>query len=187
MTVKIADFGLSQKIYASEYYRGDDRDAIPIRWMPLESILYNKYTVESDVWAFGVTLWEIFCYALQPYYGMTHEEVVEFLKEGNVLSPPENCPSDIYSLMTWCWQPRPHHRPPFTVLHQNLNDLMAGRSLSLPMPALPPPSSAGRRSCCSVSGSTDTHLNRPCSCAPPDLLSPTNAATLRSQASSRDS
>ncbi|KAA0201966.1 hypothetical protein HAZT_HAZT006334 [Hyalella azteca] len=74
MTVKIADFGLSQRLYIADYYRGGDRDAIPIRWMPLESILYSRYTVESDVWAFGVVLWEIFSFALQPYFGMSHEE-----------------------------------------------------------------------------------------------------------------
>lgn len=54
MTIKIADFGLSHKIYLQDYYKGDEHDAIPIRWMPLESILYNKYTVESDIWAYGV-------------------------------------------------------------------------------------------------------------------------------------
>lgn len=54
MVVKIADFGLSHKIYLQDYYKGDENDAIPIRWMPLESILYNKYTIESDIWAFGV-------------------------------------------------------------------------------------------------------------------------------------
>lgn len=63
-SVKIADFGLSQKIYLQDYYRGDESDAIPIRWMPLEAILHNKYTIESDVWAFGVLLWEIFRYIL---------------------------------------------------------------------------------------------------------------------------
>ncbi|CAH2018064.1 unnamed protein product [Acanthoscelides obtectus] len=96
MIVKIADFGLSQKIYLQDYYKGSDRDAIPVRWMPLESILYNKYTQESDVWAFGVCLWEIFSYALQPYYGMTHEEVIKYLKEGNVLQSPEGCPAPVY-------------------------------------------------------------------------------------------
>lgn len=60
MTVKIADFGLSHKIYMQDYYKGDERDAIPIRWLPLESILYNKYTLESDVWAFGVCLWFVY-------------------------------------------------------------------------------------------------------------------------------
>ena len=54
------------------------------RWMPLESILYSRYTVESDVWAYGVVLWEIFSLALQPYYGLSHEEVVTLLQVCNV-------------------------------------------------------------------------------------------------------
>ncbi|XP_071543142.1 tyrosine-protein kinase transmembrane receptor Ror2-like isoform X2 [Panulirus ornatus] len=155
MTVKIADFGLSQKIYIADYYRGDDSDAIPIRWMPLESILYNKYTVESDVWAFGVCLWEIFSFALQPYYGMTHEQVVCFLKEGGILSCPDHCPPEAYSVLTWCWQRRAHDRPSFLVLHQALMDLSAGRPVIVPTP---PPSSA-------TPGSAPA-TPRPCSCAP---------------------
>ena len=72
--VKIADFGLSQRVLHN-YYCGTDDDAIPIRWMPLESILYHRYTTFSDVWAFGVCLWEIFSYGMQPYYAMNHEQV----------------------------------------------------------------------------------------------------------------
>ena len=64
--------------------------------MPLEAILQNKYTVESDVWAFGVLLWEIFSLALQPYYGMSHEEVVRHLKDGGTLQCPENTPKSAY-------------------------------------------------------------------------------------------
>ena len=84
--VKIADFGLSQKMFLQDYYRGDESDAIPIRWMPLESILHNKYTTESDVWAFGVLLWEIFSFALQPYYGLTNEQVcvTEYNCQGHI-------------------------------------------------------------------------------------------------------
>ena len=93
--VKIADFGLSQKMFLQDYYRGDDSDAIPIRWMPLESILHNKYTVESDVWAFGVLCWEIFSFALQPYYGLTNEQVVQYIKDGSMLECPENTPKSI--------------------------------------------------------------------------------------------
>ena len=101
--VKIADFGLSQKMFLQDYYRGDDSDAIPIRWMPLESVLHNKYTTESDVWAFGVLLWEIFSFALQPYYGLTNEQVVQFIKEGNLLECPENTPKVASSdIMTGC-------------------------------------------------------------------------------------
>lgn len=120
MVVKIADFGLSQKIYLQDYYKGDEHDAIPVRWMPLESILYNKYTAESDVWAFGVCVWEIFTFALQPYYGMTHEEVVRYLKAGHVLPAPEHAPPAIYELMRRCWAARPQDRPPFRALHHHL-------------------------------------------------------------------
>ncbi|KAL3289584.1 hypothetical protein HHI36_022997 [Cryptolaemus montrouzieri] len=120
MVVKIADFGLSQKIYLQDYYKGSERDAIPVRWMPLESILYNKYTPESDVWAFGVCLWEIFSFALQPYFGMTHEEVVKFLKAGQVLQSPENTPPAVYDVMKQCWAQKPSDRPSFRMIHQSL-------------------------------------------------------------------
>lgn len=103
-----------------DYYKGSERDAIPVRWMPLESILYNKYTPESDVWAFGVCLWEIFSFALQPYFGMTHEEVVRFLKAGNVLACPDNTPSSVYAVMKICWAQKPSARPSFRTIHQEL-------------------------------------------------------------------
>lgn len=125
MVVKIADFGLSQKIYLQDYYKGDEHDAIPVRWMPLESILYNKYTVESDVWAFGVCLWEIFSFALQPYFGMTHEEVVKYIKEGNVLQCPENTPKSMYELMKLCWNRKPSARPGFRAIYRTLEDIQA--------------------------------------------------------------
>ncbi|KAH0822660.1 hypothetical protein GEV33_000131 [Tenebrio molitor] len=131
MIVKIADFGLSQKIYLQDYYKGSERDAIPVRWMPLESILYNKYTPESDVWAFGVCLWEIFSFALQPYFGMTHEEVVRFLKAGDVLSSPENTPPLVYQVMKDCWAQKPVDRPNFRTIHQTLTTIQTNM-LSMP-------------------------------------------------------
>lgn len=117
MIVKIADFGLSHKIYLQDYYKGDENDVIPIRWMPLESILYNKFSIESDVWAFGICLWEIFSYALQPYYGMTHEEVIKYVQEGNVLGCPENTPLSVYALMRRCWNRKPNERPNFPEIY----------------------------------------------------------------------
>lgn len=107
-----------------DYYKGDEHDAIPVRWMPLESILYNKYTPESDVWAYGVCLWEIFSFALQPYFGMTHEEVVRYLKAGNVLSSPDNTPGPIYDVMKMCWAQKPSDRPSFRTIHQTLNNIL---------------------------------------------------------------
>ncbi|XP_067137089.1 tyrosine-protein kinase transmembrane receptor Ror2-like [Centruroides vittatus] len=123
MVVKIADFGLSQKIYTANYYKGNEHDAIPIRWMPLESILYSKFTVESDVWAFGVVLWEIFSFALQPYYGMTHEEVVKYIQNNNVLTCPDGCPANIYHLMKTCWHKKSSNRPSFKSIYKSLGSI----------------------------------------------------------------
>ncbi|XP_063553059.1 muscle, skeletal receptor tyrosine-protein kinase isoform X1 [Gorilla gorilla gorilla] len=120
MVVKIADFGLSRNIYSADYYKANENDAIPIRWMPPESIFYNRYTTESDVWAYGVVLWEIFSYGLQPYYGMAHEEVIYYVRDGNILSCPENCPVELYNLMRLCWSKLPADRPSFTSIHRIL-------------------------------------------------------------------
>uniref|UniRef100_A0A8C6D2Z3 receptor protein-tyrosine kinase n=1 Tax=Moschus moschiferus TaxID=68415 RepID=A0A8C6D2Z3_MOSMO len=120
MVVKIADFGLSRNIYSADYYKANENDAIPIRWMPPESIFYNRYTTESDVWAYGVVLWEIFSYGLQPYYGMAHEEVIYYVRDGNILSCPENCPLELYNLMRLCWSKVPADRPSFSSIHRIL-------------------------------------------------------------------
>ncbi|XP_006906156.1 muscle, skeletal receptor tyrosine-protein kinase isoform X6 [Pteropus alecto] len=120
MVVKIADFGLSRNIYSADYYKANENDAIPIRWMPPESIFYNRYTTESDVWAYGVLLWEIFSYGLQPYYGMAHEEVIYYVRDGNILSCPENCPLELYNLMRLCWSQLPADRPSFASIHRIL-------------------------------------------------------------------
>uniref|UniRef100_A0A8C1VFE4 receptor protein-tyrosine kinase n=1 Tax=Cyprinus carpio TaxID=7962 RepID=A0A8C1VFE4_CYPCA len=120
LVVKIADFGLSRNIYAADYYKASENDAIPIRWMPPESIFYNRYTSESDVWAYGVVLWEIFSYGMQPYYGMAHEEVIYYVRDGNVLACPENCPQELYNLMRLCWSTHPTDRPSFASIHRIL-------------------------------------------------------------------
>ncbi|XP_049640541.1 muscle, skeletal receptor tyrosine-protein kinase isoform X3 [Suncus etruscus] len=120
MVVKIADFGLSRNIYSADYYKANENDAIPIRWMPPESIFYNRYTTESDVWAYGVVLWEIFSYGLQPYYGMAHEEVIFYVRDGNILSCPDNCPLELYNLMRLCWSRLPSDRPSFASIHRIL-------------------------------------------------------------------
>uniref|UniRef100_A0A8C1VEG2 receptor protein-tyrosine kinase n=1 Tax=Cyprinus carpio TaxID=7962 RepID=A0A8C1VEG2_CYPCA len=133
LVVKIADFGLSRNIYAADYYKASENDAIPIRWMPPESIFYNRYTSESDVWAYGVVLWEIFSYGMQPYYGMAHEEVIYYVRDGNVLACPENCPQELYNLMRLCWSTHPTDRPSFASIHrilERMHDQMLQSSLS---------------------------------------------------------
>ncbi|XP_054253395.1 muscle, skeletal receptor tyrosine-protein kinase isoform X3 [Indicator indicator] len=131
MVVKIADFGLSRNMYSADYYKANENDAIPIRWMPPESIFYNRYTTESDVWAYGVVLWEIFSYGMQPYYGMAHEEVIYYVRDGNVLSCPDNCPLELYNLMRLCWSKLPADRPSFASIHRIL-ERMYERAVATP-------------------------------------------------------
>ncbi|XP_060054998.1 muscle, skeletal receptor tyrosine-protein kinase isoform X2 [Erinaceus europaeus] len=125
MVVKIADFGLSRNIYSADYYKASENDAIPVRWMPPESIFYNRYTTESDVWAYGVVLWEIFSYGLQPYYGMAHEEVICYVRDGHILACPDDCPLELYNLMRLCWSTLPSDRPSFASLHRILERMCA--------------------------------------------------------------
>ncbi|XP_075411453.1 epithelial discoidin domain-containing receptor 1 isoform X2 [Tenrec ecaudatus] len=128
LTIKIADFGMSRNLYAGDYYRVQGRAVLPIRWMAWECILMGKFTTASDVWAFGVTLWEVLmlCRA-QPFGQLTDEQVIEnagefFRDQGRqvYLSRPPACPQALYELMLGCWSREPEQRPPFTQLHRFL-------------------------------------------------------------------
>ncbi|XP_013180697.1 PREDICTED: tyrosine-protein kinase transmembrane receptor Ror [Papilio xuthus] len=111
--VKISDFGLSRDIYSSDYYRVQSKSLLPVRWMPPESILYGKFTTESDIWSYGVVLWEIYSYGLQPYYGYSNQEVISMVRGGELLAAPTNCPPQMYALMRECWKHTPQRRPNF--------------------------------------------------------------------------
>jgi len=113
LIVKISDFGLSRDVYSSDYYRVQSKSLLPVRWMPPESILYGKFTTESDVWSYGVVLWEIYSYGLQPYYGYSNQEVIEMIRSRQLLPCPEECPSRMYSVMMECWHESPLRRPHF--------------------------------------------------------------------------
>ncbi|XP_028981961.1 uncharacterized protein LOC107038367 [Diachasma alloeum] len=122
LTVKISDFGLSRDIYSSDYYRVQSKSLLPVRWMPPESILYGKFTTESDVWSFGVVLWEIYSYGLQPYYGYNNQEVIDMIRSRQLLPCPEDCPTMVYSLMIECWHEVANRRPQFPEIHHRLHN-----------------------------------------------------------------
>ncbi|XP_036090686.1 high affinity nerve growth factor receptor isoform X2 [Rousettus aegyptiacus] len=110
LVVKIGDFGMSRDIYSTDYYRVGGRTMLPIRWMPPESILYRKFTTESDVWSFGVLLWEIFAYGKQPWYQLSNAEAIECITQGRELERPRACPPEVYAIMRGCWQREPQQR-----------------------------------------------------------------------------
>ncbi|XP_022244265.1 tyrosine-protein kinase transmembrane receptor Ror-like [Limulus polyphemus] len=122
LIVKISDFGMSRDIYTCDYYKIGGSRMLPVRWMAPESIMHGKFTLESDVWSYGVVLWEIFTYGKQPYYGHSNEEVVKLILQGILLSPPEDCPSFIYSIMAGCWKTEPRDRLSFEEIFQRLVD-----------------------------------------------------------------
>ncbi|NXU90590.1 NTRK1 factor, partial [Xiphorhynchus elegans] len=124
LVVKIGDFGMSRDIYSTDYYRVGGRTMLPIRWMPPESILYRKFTTESDIWSFGVVLWEIFTYGKQPWYQLSNTEAIECITQGRELERPRTCPSEVYAIMQSCWQREPQQRQPIKEIHSRLQALV---------------------------------------------------------------
>ncbi|XP_069138190.1 BDNF/NT-3 growth factors receptor-like [Argopecten irradians] len=110
LVVKIGDFGMSRDVYSTDYYRVGGSAMLPVRWMPPESLLYRTFTVESDVWSFGVVLWEIFTYGRQPWYELSNHEVIRHITDGSLLENPSTCTDEVYAIMQGCWERQPHDR-----------------------------------------------------------------------------
>ncbi|XP_072038257.1 BDNF/NT-3 growth factors receptor-like isoform X2 [Amphiura filiformis] len=123
LVVKIADFGMSRDVYSTDYYRVGGHTMLPVRWMPPESITYRTYSIESDVWSYGVVLWEIFEYGKQPWYGLSNHEVIEYILNGILLDCPQNCPKEVYKIMLGCWQRQPSQRLAIKEVHDAINRL----------------------------------------------------------------
>ena len=115
MDIKISNIARYRPKYDSDYYKIANR-SLPVRWMAVESLLSGIYAETSDVWSFGVLLWELFSYGLQPYHGRTNPEVIEMIRDRQLLTCPSNCPKRIYALMCACWEELAEQRPTFAEL-----------------------------------------------------------------------
>nr|XP_020456428.1 protein-tyrosine kinase 2-beta-like [Monopterus albus] len=120
--VKLGDFGLSRYIDEQEYYKASV-SRLPIKWMAPESINFRRFTTASDVWMFGVCVWEIFSMAQQPFFWLENGQVINQLESGIRLPKPQLCPPTIYSLLTRCWAYEPHARPSFSQLVCSLSEI----------------------------------------------------------------
>ncbi|KAM9519179.1 tyrosine-protein kinase transmembrane receptor ROR2 isoform 1-T1 [Salvelinus alpinus] len=120
LNVKILDLGLFREVYSADYYKLMGTSPFPIRWMSPEAIMYGKFSTDSDIWSYGVVLWEIFSYGLQPYCGYSNQDVIEMVRNRQVLACPDDCPAWIYTLMLECWSEFPARRPRFKDIHTRL-------------------------------------------------------------------
>ncbi|XP_059411616.1 focal adhesion kinase 1-like isoform X2 [Carassius carassius] len=121
--VKLGDFGLSRYMEDCSYYKAS-KGKLPIKWMAPESINFRRFTSASDVWMFGVCMWEILMLGIKPFQGVKNNDVIGRIENGERLAMPQNCPPTLYSLMTKCWAYDPSKRPRFTELKTQLSTIL---------------------------------------------------------------
>ncbi|CAH1783578.1 unnamed protein product [Owenia fusiformis] len=125
MKVKVADFGLSRDVYERDYYSSDNKKTkLPVKWLALESMEKGVYSERSDVWSYGVCLWELMTRGVSPYPEVDGWDMVRYLKSGRRLPQPTYCPNELYRIMYDCWNPKPKARPTFDELHDMVANLI---------------------------------------------------------------
>ncbi|XP_017079376.2 tyrosine-protein kinase receptor torso [Drosophila eugracilis] len=125
-SIKIADFGLSRDVYHENVYRKSGGSGkLPIKWLALESLTHQVYTSQSDVWSFGVLLYEITTLGGMPYPSVSPSDLLQLLRQGHRMKRPEGCTDEMFSVMESCWNSVPSHRPTFSGLKQRLGAMIA--------------------------------------------------------------
>ncbi|CAG7733627.1 unnamed protein product, partial [Allacma fusca] len=122
--VKISDFGLSRDIYTWNVYHQKTDGKLPVKWMAIESIFTHIFSSKSDVWSYGILLWELVTLGGNPYPAIGNNELFHLLKTGYRMERPENCSEELYALMRKCWRTAPADRPNFTELRRHLETMM---------------------------------------------------------------
>ncbi|XP_066456952.1 fibroblast growth factor receptor 2 isoform X2 [Eleutherodactylus coqui] len=162
--MKIADFGLARDVNNIDYYKKTTNGRLPVKWMAPEALFDRVYTHQSDVWSFGVLMWEIFTLGGSPYPGIPVEELFKLLKEGHRMDKPANCTNELYMMMRDCWHAIPSHRPTFKQLVEDLDRILTLTSneeyldLSVPLEQYSP---SFPDSSCSASSSGDDSVFSP--------------------------
>ena len=121
MICKVANFGLARMI-DEHFYEAPTGTKLPVKWTALEAALYNRYTIKTDIWSFGIVIYEIITYGRFPYPGMTNREVLEKVFDGYRMPCPRNCPQKLHDIMLDCWRHDPGSRPTFKSLQWTLEE-----------------------------------------------------------------
>ncbi|XP_077488502.1 hepatocyte growth factor receptor-like isoform X2 [Amblyomma americanum] len=125
MVVRVADFGLSRDVYEKDYYSSDNKTKLPVRWMAPESLEKGVYSHKTDVWSYGVLLWELITRGVTPYPDVDNWDIINFLKQGRRMQQPDFCPKELYIVMLQCWQNDPKKRPSFETLVTDVTNIIA--------------------------------------------------------------
>lgn len=123
--IKIADFGLARNVRDDDYYRKTTDGRLPVKWMALEALIDRVYTTKSDVWSFGVLVWEIVTFGGSPYPGIPVENLYGLLKSGYRMKRPINCDRELYQLMLNCWNEFADKRPTFPELVHEFDQMIS--------------------------------------------------------------
>ncbi|ESO02913.1 hypothetical protein HELRODRAFT_81195, partial [Helobdella robusta] len=129
--LKVADFGLTRNMNSSDYYKKTTDGRLPVKWMAPEALFDRKYTTKSDVWSFGILLWEIFTLGGNPYPSVPIENLFSLLKGGYRMEKPPYASDELYQIMLECWTNEPALRPNFSSLLQSIQTLMCGSNLEV--------------------------------------------------------
>lgn len=121
---KVADFGFARDVITSHVYERKSEGRLPIRWMAPESLYDNIFSVKSDIWSFGILIWEIVTLGSTPYPGLAAADVMRKVRDGYRLDKPEHCRRELYNIMYYCWDKDPKERPNFTELVDLLEQLL---------------------------------------------------------------
>ncbi|XP_073452331.1 fibroblast growth factor receptor 2 isoform X3 [Aquarana catesbeiana] len=162
--MKIADFGLARDVNNIDYYKKTTNGRLPVKWMAPEALFDRVYTHQSDVWSFGVLMWEIFTLGGSPYPGIPVEELFKLLKEGHRMDKPANCTNELYMMMRDCWHAASTQRPTFKQLVEDLDRILTLTTneeyleLSVPLEQYSP---SFPDSSCSASSSGDDSVFSP--------------------------
>ncbi|XP_068509038.1 fibroblast growth factor receptor 3 isoform X1 [Syngnathus scovelli] len=182
--MKIADFGLARDVHNIDYYKKTTNGRLPVKWMAPEALFDRVYTHQSDVWSYGVLLWEIFTLGGSPYPGIPVEELFKLLKEGHRMDKPANCTHELYMIMRECWHAVPSHRPTFRQLVEDHDRVLSMTStdeyldLSVPLEQYSPACQDSNSTCSSGDDSVFAHDAAPDEpCLPKQLPSANNAQT----------
>ncbi|XP_034948257.1 fibroblast growth factor receptor homolog 1 isoform X2 [Chelonus insularis] len=123
--LKIADFGLARDIHCHDYYRKTTDGRLPVKWMAPEALFHRVYTTQSDVWSYGILLWEIMTLGGTPYPSVPSvEKLFQLLRSGHRMEKPPCCSVEIYMVMRDCWSYLPNERPMFGELVEDLDRIL---------------------------------------------------------------